>query len=464
MSGLTAQSSARAASPIMFYSTNDWQRVRPGVDFADALMKGLAPDKGLYMMDRESLPRFSPEEFAEFSSLPYHEIAFRVLLPFLEGRVPADVLREICSDAYDFEVPIENYSLGRWLMRLDRGPTASFKDFAARMMARLMRYFLKVQGRRVTILTATSGDTGGAVASAFHGLEGVQVVVLYPRTEVSDRQRKQMTTLGGNVHALSVEGKFDDCQALVKQAFVDSDLDYLDLSSANSINVGRLLPQSVYYMYAVSRIAAKRPVCVCVPSGNFGNLMGGLLARCMGMPVERFAVAVNENDEFPIYMRESVYEPVVPSRNCLSNAMNVGHPSNLARLIALYGGAMDEKGTIHTQPDYRAIRRDLVSVEISDDETREAIGDAYRQYGIIIEPHGAVGFKAIDKLGLPEKFDTLLLETAHPAKFPEVIIETIDVDPELPESMKKQEAANEVQHPCANDYADFKRLLTKLVK
>lgn len=448
---------------IAFHSTNDWRRERPAVDFSDALMKGLAPDKGLYMMERGSLPRISPQELEAFRSMPYSEIAYRVLTPFVQGRIPLKDFHAICEDAYDFDVPVENYAPERHILRLDRGPTASFKDFAARMMARLMRYFLHEQGRKMTILTATSGDTGGAVASAFHGLDNVQVVVLFPRTEVSDRQRRQMTTLGKNVFAVSVEGKFDDCQALVKQAFVDPELSNFDLSSANSINVGRLLPQSVYYFYAASRIKASRPLCMCVPSGNFGNVMGGLLARYMGLPVAKFAVAVNENDEFPVYLRSREYKPLVPSRACLSNAMNVGHPSNLARLIALYGGAMDDKGGIHVEPDVEAIQRDIISTEVSDQETRQAIGAAYHDFGVVIEPHGAVGYKAIEKLGLERDYTTVLLETAHPAKFPEVIIETIGVDPEIPESMKRQDNTPETQFSCANDYARFKSLLCELI-
>lgn len=426
-------------------------------------MKGLAPDKGLYMLDRGCLPSISPEQFEAFRSMPYREIAWHVLSPFVEGRVPHETFRAICDDAYDFDVPIENYAPDRFLLRLDRGPTASFKDFAARMMARLMRYFLQEEGRRVTILTATSGDTGGAVASAFHGLDNVQVVVLFPGAEVSSRQRRQMTTLGGNVHAVNVDGKFDDCQALVKQAFVDPELAGMDLSSANSINVGRLLPQSVYYIYALSRIGTERPVCVCVPSGNFGNLMGGLLAKCMGLKVDKFAVAVNENDEFPSYLRTEDYQPVVPSRNCLSNAMNVGHPSNLARLVALYGGSMDEQGVVHTEPDLQAVHRDMVSVEVSDAETREAIASAWQQYRVVLEPHGAVGYKAIDKLRLAGEYATVLLETAHPAKFPEVVREIIGIDPEPPEPMRRQESVAEEQHECGNDYAELRSLLLKLV-
>ena len=428
-------------------------------------MQGLAPDGGLYLMSRESLPRISDDDLAAFATAPYHEVAYRVIRPFVAGRVDNDTLRALCADAYDFDVPVEQYAPRRFLLRLDRGPTASFKDFAARMMARLMQHFLAKQGRRVTILTATSGDTGGAVADAFHGLDSARVVVLYPRGEVSDRQRRQMTTLGGNVHAVDVDGKFDDCQALVKQAFVDPELADFDLSSANSINVGRLIPQSVYYFYAVTRVMAQRdqPVCVCVPSGNFGNLMGGLLAKHMGLPIARFIAAVNENDEVPVYLRTADYQPVTPSRSCLSNAMNVGHPSNLARLVAFYGGVMDETGVVHSQPDLDAIRHDIQSVEVSDAETRSAIIDAYERFDIVIEPHGAVGYCGLEKLKAAKDYVTLLLETADPAKFPEVVTEMIGVDPPLPESMARQAAMDESMSECDADYTSFKSLLKSLV-
>ncbi|MBN1517965.1 threonine synthase [Candidatus Sumerlaeota bacterium] len=451
--------------PILFWSTNDPERRKPGLDFSDALMQGLAPDKGLYIMRREDLPQVSAAELAEFSGLPYSEIAFRIMRPFVEGRIPSDVFHAICEDAYNFDVPVEQYAPGRHILRLDRGPTASFKDFAARMMARLMQHFLKEQGRSATILTATSGDTGGAVAAAFHGLENVRVAVLYPGTEVSARQRRQMTTLKDNVFAIDIDGKFDDCQALVKHAFVDPDLTGYELTSANSINVGRLIPQSVYYFYAASRVQASedKPLAICVPSGNFGNLMGGLLAKHMGLPVAKYLAAVNENDEVPIYWRTEEYRPVAPSRNCLSNAMNVGHPSNLSRVVALYGGTMDETGEVHAQPDMDAMRRDIASVEVSDEETRLAIRECYQLHKTVIEPHGAVGYCAVQKLGFPEKYTTIFLETAHPAKFPEVGQEVIGVDPELPESMQQSEAKSEVNFACSAEYAEFKEMLVDLL-
>ena len=263
-------------TPLLFYSTN--QQSDP-VTFRQALLKGQAPDKGLYMP--RSIPVLSPEEIMRFAGLPYYEIAFDVMRRYLTGEIADDTLYHLVKDAYDFEVPLEKVYQRKYVMRLDQGPTASFKDFAARMMGRLMQHYLKLNGQTLLILTATSGDTGSAVAHAFFGLDNIRVVVLFPKSEVTDRQRRQMTTLGNNVQVLALDAKFDDCQALVKQAFSDPDLAHLNLSSANSINIGRLIPQIVYYFYAFSRLCFENHperIIFSVPSGNFGDMMGGVLA------------------------------------------------------------------------------------------------------------------------------------------------------------------------------------------
>ena len=277
-------------------------------------------------------------------------------------------------------------------MRLDQGPTASFKDFAARMMARLMNHFLSSENSHYTILTATSGDTGSAVASAFHGLSSIDVVILFPSGEVSETQRRQMTTLKGNIRVIAIDGKFDDCQMLVKKAFLDPSLSDIPLTSANSINIGRLLPQSVYYFYAWSRLG-RNPVIFSVPSGNYGNLMGGIIAREMGLPVKRFIISTNDNNEVPEYLKTGIYNIISPSKNCISSAMNVGHPSNLARIVALYGGIMNESGTILKSPNLAAMRNDFFGISVSDEITRETIASCYKKHGILLEPHGAVAWK-----------------------------------------------------------------------
>ncbi|HAA55799.1 MAG TPA: threonine synthase, partial [Myxococcales bacterium] len=359
---------------MQYSSTN---RQANHTSFREALLKGQAPDRGLYFP--EGLPSFPEGCWQKWKGASYAEIAAEVLGLFLEDEVAPDVLRAICEDAYNFPVPIEHVEEKQYILRLDQGPTASFKDFAARAMARLMSRFIKEEQRKLLILTATSGDTGSAIAHAFYGVEGIEVVVLFPRDEVSNRQRKQMTTLGGNITAIAIDGKFDDCQAFVKQAFADDSLSHVPLSSANSINIGRLLPQMVYYIYTYCQLAQDGEECVIsVPCGNFGNVMGGIIAKWMGLPVKRFVIAVNENDEVPRFLQDGEYHKIEPSRNCISNAMNVGHPSNLARLVHLYGGFMDEKGAIHEEPDLQKLRDDLFAVSVTDAETRETIKEAYQ--------------------------------------------------------------------------------------
>ena len=455
------------SQPIQYYSTN---HESPKVSFREALLKGQAPDRGLYMPDR--IPQLTREEIAGFSKLAYHEIAYQVVSRFLQDEVPAEDLKAIMKDAYNFDVPLEKVYNRNYLMRLDQGPTASFKDFAARMMGRLMNYFLRQENRKMLILTATSGDTGSAIANAFYGLDNIQVVILYPETEVTDRQRKQMTTLHKNISVIALDGKFDDCQALVKMAFSDKDLDYLELSSANSINIGRLIPQSVYYFYAFSRLAKdiNDEIIFSVPSGNFGDLMGGIIAKHMGLPIKRFVISTNENDEVPVYFKSGNYKTIVPSRNCISSAMNVGHPSNIARIIDLYGGRMDEKGNILKEPDVEKLKNDMSAVSISDADTKTTIKKVYESHKILLEPHGSVGWTGLQNYynnTLTEDHANQLsvtLETAHPAKFPQEINEILGIDPILPPSLSSLDGKEEIMVSMKHDYAKFKEYLMKNFK
>lgn len=446
---------------ILFRSTN---LRSPAVSFEQALLKGIAPDGGLYMP--LEIPRFTQEEIREFSDARYHEIAFAIGRRFLAGGIEDADLQRIVIDAYDYEVPLEHVYDRKYVMRLDRGPTASFKDFAARMMGRLMQFFLNRKDGRLTILTATSGDTGSAIANAFYGLDNVNVVVLFPEKEVTARQRKQMTTLGRNVTIVALDGKFDDCQALVKQAFADPELDHLKLSSANSINIGRLVPQTMYYFYSFANLRCgdtNEKVVFSVPSGNFGDLCGGLIAMNMGLQVKKFVVATNENDEFPKFVASGVYNKLVPSLNCISSAMNVGHPSNIPRLVGLYGGNMDEQGVINSSPDLDRIREDMYAISISDIETEATIKSAYKEYGLLLEPHGSVGWAGLQHYLREEKEgrDQLCvsLETAHPAKFPEKIREILSFDPELPPSLQGLEEKEESYEHLPTDYPAFKDFL-----
>jgi threonine synthase len=447
--------------PSLLYSTN---LRSPDIDLKGALLQGQAPDKGLYMP--RVIPRIPLNEIAGFRDRSYPEIAFAVLKRYTQGLIPDDELMRLCTECYNYEVPLERVYGRSFLMRLDQGPTASFKDFAARMMARMMRYFLAQEGGKLVILTATSGDTGSAVAHAFHNVDRISMVVLFPIKEVSDRQRKQMTTLGGNVTVIGVDGQFDDCQALVKRAFTDPELKRIRFSSANSINIGRLLPQAVYYLYAWARLQEKGEAAVIsVPSGNFGDICGGLIARQMGLPVARYVIATNANDEFPKFVATGKYEKIVPSRVCISNAMNVGHPSNLPRLVALYGGVMDEQGKVSKEPDFAALRRDIYSTSVDDAGTRQAIKDAWAKHKTMLEPHGAVGWAGLERYiaTLPANTSPLAvsIETAHPAKFPEEIQRLLGVDPPLPPSLTGLDTKPEHYEKGPNDYGWFKDFLAR---
>nr|MDO8115248.1 threonine synthase [Candidatus Sigynarchaeota archaeon] len=450
---------------LKFHSTN---HSCPEVDFKTALLAGLAPDKGLYTANE--YPRFDRDELLGMASMEYPDLALAVLSKLVGDQFPPAKLKDICKDAYNFPVPVvklaDNENL--FMLHLDKGPTASFKDFAARAMARLMALLVAQEKRDMLILTATSGDTGGAVASAFYGVKNIKVCVLFPADEVSERQRKQMTTLGKNVQAIAIEGKFDDCQALVKKAFSDPDLASLNLSSANSINVGRLLPQSVYYFWAYYRVCEESigkgtldPVVFSVPSGNFGNLMGGLIAKQLGLPVSKFIAAVNENDEVPKFLETSTYAKIEPSIKCLSNAMNVGHPSNLARIVDLYGGTMDHEGNVLKLPDMNRLRDDIFSTSISDEETRFIIETVHHKYNYVLEAHGAVGWGGLKRF--LDFYDVatpcISIETADPAKFPELIQEILGIDPPLPPSLKKMQEKEESYPKQKKDYLAFKDYL-----
>lgn len=451
---------------IRYYSTNRNLKNIVGitpftgsVSFKDALLAGQASDEGLFVPD--FIPLLSLNDIHGLKGKPYRETALLVAKTFLADEFSPEVLTRVVDDAYNYMVPLEEVCPRTFVMRLDQGPTASFKDFAARMMARLMSH-CRPQGERLNILVATSGDTGSAVGEAFHSVAGIDVTILYPASEVSLRQQKQLDTIGDNVQALSVHGKFDDCQNLVKQAFSDPVLANFNLTSANSINFGRILPQIIYYVYAYAQLAAPgEQIVFSVPSGNFGNALGCEYARRMGLPVAKLVMPTNENDEFPNYLKTGDYRKVSPSRACISNAMNVGHPSNLARFFELYGGTVDRAGNVYRYPDIEEMRQHIFSVSITDDETRQTIKDTYEQYLTVLEQHGAVGWAGLAAYRRTTGDDNLAvsLETAHPAKFPEEIEKLLGLIPELPASMRgiDQRRGSAVAMP--NDYDKFKNYL-----
>lgn len=389
---------------MRFYSTNS-----PGswVDLKEAVLRSLPADNGLYMP--ESIPALGAEFWASWRDLSFAELGFQIARGIFDD-VPEATLRELVAGAIDFDAPVVTLAPGDHVLELFHGPTLAFKDFGARFMARLMGWLTREDGRELTVLVATSGDTGGAVASAFHRVPGTRVVILYPKGKVSGLQEKQLTTLGDNITALEVDGSFDDCQRMVKAAFLDRGLaERLNLTSANSINISRLVPQSFYYFHAARQLPAGVEPVFVVPSGNFGNLTAGLLAAQMGLKVKHFVAATNRNDVVPEYLASGAYTPR-PSVATISNAMDVGAPSNFVRMLELCGG------------EWARMTAQLAGYAFNDDETREAIAEIHATTGYVMDPHGAVGWLAARAWRQAHPADhTVVLETAHPAKFLDVM-------------------------------------------
>ena len=390
---------------MKFYSTKNKQlRVR----LREAVLQGLAPDGGLFM------PEFIPAVDAPYlRGMTFQEIAMTLARPFTDGELSSNQLQEIIEDAFTFPVPLYPLSEDLHVLELFHGPTLAFKDFGARFMARLMAKFTVRQDRERLILVATSGDTGSAVASGFYAQPGMRVILLYPSGMVSKIQEQQLTTLGGNVTALEVDGSFDDCQRLVKQAFIDKDIrEQCSLSSANSINIARLIPQSFYYAAAWSALpGSNTPLVMVVPSGNLGNLTAGLIARRMGIPILKFVSAMNANDVFLGYLVKGTFQPR-PTIPTISNAMDVGNPSNYYRILDLY------------ENDVRNLRKTVYGASFSDQDTQQAINQVYDQFNYMMDPHSAVGFLALQQFLSENKVNDwrqIILETAHPAKFKDIV-------------------------------------------
>lgn len=431
---------------MQLYSTNN-PALRVG--FREAIFQGLPADKGLFMP--LGIPRL-PEDFIKnLAQYNFQEIAFAAAKNLLHGDIPNTDLRGIIERAINFPAPVVMLDERTGVLELFHGPSLAFKDFGARFMAEVMGYFNRGESRELTILVATSGDTGGAVAAGFYRTPGIRVVILYPSGQVSPLQEKQLTTLGENVTALEVAGTFDDCQSLVKQAFLDPEINRrLRLSSANSINIARLIPQTFYYFEAYKQVAERGlPVVFSVPSGNFGNLTAGLFAQRMGLPVYHFVAATNANDVIPQYLDTGEYRPQ-PSVRTLSNAMDVGAPSNFARMLDLFGST------------WNTMRRDISGFSFSDEQTRVAMREVDKQFGYVLDPHGAVGYLALREYQRANP-DTLgvVLETAHPAKFlenvEEILGKHIEVPGRLTELAEREKAAVQMRI----GYEGFRKWLLK---
>ena len=427
---------------MKYYSTNG---KASKATLKEAVVKGLAEDRGLYMPEHI---KTLPQEFYDgIENLSFQEIAYRVADAFFGEDVPADVLRKIVYDTLSFDVPAVRVSEDIYSLELFHGPTLAFKDVGARFMARLLQYYR--DGEKVNVLVATSGDTGSAVANGFLGVQGVRVYVLYPKGKVSPIQECQFTTLGQNVTAIEVDGVFDDCQALVKSAFMDADLNrHMRLTSANSINVARFLPQAFYYFYAyaqMKRIGKADKLVVCVPSGNFGNICSALFGKRMGLPIHRFIAANNANDVFYKYLTTGLYEPKA-SVQTIANAMDVGNPSNFARILDLYEGSCE------------AIRADMEGVSYSDQQIADSIRECLQQTGYLLDPHGACGWRALREK-LREGETGVFLETAHPAKFKSTVDGITGQSVEIPEKLAAFMNGVKQSVPMTASFADFKQYL-----
>jgi len=412
------------------------------------VLRGLAPDGGLYMP--VEIARHSPEELEEFRRLPFTEVCFRVVRPFATPDVPEEVLWQVVSEAINFPVNLISLSPGLHILELFHGPTLAFKDFGARFMARLMGYFVRGETRLLTVLVATSGDTGSAVAHGFLRVPGIRVVILYPSRRISEAQEKQFTTLGENITALEVTGTFDDCQQLVKQAFSDEELNKRAwLTSANSINIGRLLPQMFYHVAAYRQLpVASVPLIVSVPSGNFGNLTAGIFAKRIGLPVAKYVASTNANDVVPEYLRTGEFHPRA-AQATYSNAMDVGSPNNFPRLLDLCRGRLEY------------VRKEVWGHRATDEETLAAMKMLHDKFGYIADPHTAIGVLGWEayKTQHPEPAQGLVLATAHPAKFAEVVIKAIGAAPPLPDRLAGYLKREKLSLPISSAYEDFKQFL-----
>lgn len=430
---------------MKYYSTN---KSTPEVSLQEAVVKGLAPDKGLFMPENIKV---LPQSFYDnIGNLSFQEIAYTVADAFFGEDVEPETLKSLVYDTLNFDTPIVHVKDNIYSLELFHGPTLAFKDVGGRFMARLLGYFIKKQGQKdVKVLVATSGDTGSAVANGFLGVEGIHVYVLYPKGKVSQIQECQFTTLGQNITAIEVDGTFDDCQALVKMAFLDGELNKkLNLTSANSINVARFLPQAFYYFYAYAQLAKQgkaHNVVFSVPSGNFGNITAGLIVKRMGLPVKRFIAANNSNDIFYEYLQTGEYKPR-PSVQTIANAMDVGDPSNFARVVDLYHHSLAE------------IRKDISGEWYNDDTIKQVLKDTYTETGYLLDPHGACGYAALEN-GLNSDETGVFLETAHPAKFKETVESIIGKEVSIPTKLQAFMKGEKKSINMDNNFEQFKKLL-----
>lgn len=431
---------------MKLYSTNNRDNI---VDLKEAVLKSLPSDKGLYMP--LEIPKLSQDFIDRIEKYSFADIAYEVASTLIGDYISDVDMRGIIDRSINFPAPVIMHDDSIGTLELFHGPSLAFKDFGARFMAELISHFIKGEEKNITILVATSGDTGGAVAAGFYNTPGIEVIILYPKGKVSDLQEKQLTTLGKNITALEIDGTFDDCQAIVKQAFLDPELNKkYNLSSANSINIARLIPQSFYYFEAYKQVKKYgKKVVFSVPSGNFGNLTAGLMAKKMGLPVDHFIAATNANKIVPDYLASGKYQPK-PSVATISNAMDVGAPSNFTRLLALYDN------------EYNDLKSDVTGFHLSDEEDKQTMRDIYAAHEYIADPHGAIGYAGIKEFQKTSPIHLgIYLETAHPAKFLDVMDEVLPVPTTIPDRLQAVANKEKVAHLLSTEFTDVKRWLMK---
>jgi threonine synthase len=431
-----------------YYSLN---KKSPNVNFSSASVQGQAPDKGLYFPCE--IPKFDKDLINNIENISNEEIAYRAIKPYIGNSISESDLFQIVEETISFPIPVKRINESIYSLELFHGPTLAFKDIGARFMSRCLGQFAKQRNEKMIVLVATSGDTGAAVANAFYKVDGVEVVILYPKDKVSLVQEKQLTTCGENIKALRVDGNFDDCQQMVKNAFADETIIHkLFLTSANSINIARWLPQQFYYLFAYKQWSDKKNLpIICVPSGNFGNICAGILAYASGLPIKKFIAACNANDTIPDYLNTGIYN----SKNAvatISNAMDIGSPNNFVRILEILSN------------DFKELKNLLLAYSISDDETRNTIKEVYKKYNYLLDPHGAVAYASLEKYQMQEKNSKgIVLETAHPIKFNNIIEPLVGFDIEIPKSISDLLLKQNICTNIGKEYDELKNYLLKLL-
>jgi threonine synthase len=431
---------------LKYYSTKNKNKY---YSFRESVLKGLPEDNGLFMP--EFIPSLADEFIKSLSQKSIAEIGFETSRLFIDKEISQDVVESICQEAFNFEVKLVQLKDKTFICELFHGPTMAFKDFGARFMARVMSYLNRGEDNLLTILVATSGDTGSAVADGFYDVEGIEVFILYPSGGVSELQEKQLTTYGKNIHAIEVKGTFDDCQRMVKSAFLDDELSkQFRLTSANSINISRLIPQMIYYFYSFGQLSSEENIVFAVPSGNFGNLTAGIFAKRMGLPVTKFIASTNVNDTVPLFLSGQGFTPRT-SVATISNAMDVGNPSNFGRMLDLYNNSMVD------------MQKDITAFVISDSETKKIMTETYREFKYILDPHGAVGLAGWNKFSeININSKGIILETAHPAKFIDAVENTLNISLTLPDSLAILKNKKKSAHLISSEFSVLKNYLTSL--